>query len=325
MKEVTFLQKNKARWERFDNALDGGYVLKPDELSDLFLQITDDLAFSKTYFHGTNTTAYLNMLAKKAHLLIYRNKPVKRNRIAAFWTKDYPLLVYASRKEIGYSFIVFIAAVLIGVVSTLYDPGFERIIMGDEYINQTLENINRGDPLAVYKSMNQTEMFLGISLNNIYVSFLVFVFGVFTSVGSGLYLIRNGIMLGAFQTFIAGKGFLLDSFATIWIHGTLEIFAIIVAGAAGIILGNSIVFPGSFTRLESFKKGAMRGTKLVFGLIPVFIIAAFLEGFVTRYTAAPYVLRFSIIMASVLFIIFYFILYPKHVYLKLIKNGKPYD
>ncbi|MBN2612011.1 MAG: stage II sporulation protein M [Bacteroidales bacterium] len=325
MKEVTFLQKNKVKWERFDRALEGGQALKPDELSELFLHITDDLAYSKTYYPGTNTTAYLNMLAKKAHLLIYRNKQVKHNRMVTFWTKDYPLLVYSSRKEIGYSFMVFIAAVLIGVVSTLYDPGFERIIMGDAYINQTLENIKKGDPLAVYKSMNQAEMFLGISINNIYVSFLVFVFGVFTSIGSGLYLIKNGIMLGAFQTFIAGKGYLLDSIATIWIHGTLEIFAIIVAGAAGIILGNSIVFPGSFTRLESFKRGAMRGTKLVFGLIPVFVLAAFLEGFVTRYTSAPYVLRFSIILASVLFIVLYFILYPKHIYLKTINHGKYYN
>ena len=170
--------------------------------------------------------------------------------------------------------------------------------------------------------MNQTDMFLGITLNNIYVAFMTFVLGVFSSIGSGLMLVRNGIMLGAFQTFIAQKGFLLESVATIWIHGTLEIFSIIVAGAAGIVMGNSIIFPGTYTRLESFRKGAIKGVKLVFGLIPMFVIAAFLEGFVTRYTHAPYIIRFAIILISLLFIVFYFFIYPRKLNLNLNNHGK---
>jgi uncharacterized membrane protein SpoIIM required for sporulation len=121
---------------------------------------------------------------------------------------------------------------------------------------------------------------------------------------------QNGVMLGTFQTFLAEQGFLLDAFATIWIHGTYEIFAITVAGGAGIVIGNSIVFPKSFSRIESFRRGALRGSKMVTGLIPVFILAGFLEGFVTRYTHAPYFVRFTIIILSLISIIYYFYLYP---------------
>jgi uncharacterized membrane protein SpoIIM required for sporulation len=125
-------------------------------------------------------------------------------------------------------------------------------------------------------------------------------------------------MLGTFQSFLANKGFLLDSIATVWVHGTFEIFAIVVAGGAGIIIGNSFVFPKSYSRIESFRRGAVRGSKIVIGLIPVFIVAGFLEGFVTRYTHAPYVVRFGIILASLSLIVFYFYIYP----IQLIKKSK---
>src|SRR3546814_13017991 len=84
-------------------------------------------------------------------------------------------------------------------------------------------------------------------------------------------------MLGAFQFFFYQKGLLLTSVLSIWIHGTLEISAIIIAGSAGLVMGNSLLFPGTWSRLESFRRGARRGLKIVIGLVPVFITAALLE------------------------------------------------
>jgi uncharacterized membrane protein SpoIIM required for sporulation len=197
--------------------------------------------------------------------------------------------------------------------------------MGDSYVNMALSNIKEGDALAVYKSMNQIEMFLGISVNNIRVSFFAFITGIFTALGTGFIMLRNGVMLGTFHSFLAQQGFLLDSIATVWIHGTLEIFAIIVAGGAGIVMGNSILFPGTYSRGQSFKMGARKGVKMVLGLVPVFIIAGFLEGFITRYTNAPYVIRFSIIACSLLLIFFYFYTYPRKLISKINHHGKNSD
>ena len=140
---------------------------------------------------------------------------------------------------------------------------------------------------------------------------MAFVSGIITSLGTGLVLLKNGIMMGTFQGFMAQKGLLLESVSSIWIHGTLEIFAIIVAGGAGIVMGNSIVFPGTYTRVQSFRNGAAKGAKIAIGLIPVFVVAAFLEGFVTRHTHIPIILKFTIIGLSLLFIILYFIIYPQ--------------
>lgn len=312
MNEIQFLQKNIKKWEAFESLLNQTDKQSPDQVSDLFIQLTDDLAYSRSYFPETSTTDYLNELTRKAHRYLYQSPPTKKSRLSEFWGYEFPLLVYKERKTMLVSFAIFCISALIGIISEQYDNGFSRIILGDSYINMTLSNISDGDPLAVYKQANQVNMFLGITLNNIRVAFFAFAMGLLTPVGVGFILLKNGVMLGTFQSFLAGKGFLLESVATIWIHGTLEIFAIIIAGGAGLIIGNSILFPGSFSRIEAFKRGARKGAMIVLGLVPVFIVAGFLEGFITRYTHAPYVVRFLIILLSLAGILLYFYFYPKH-------------
>jgi uncharacterized membrane protein SpoIIM required for sporulation len=108
--------------------------------------------------------------------------------------------------------------------------------------------------------------------------------------------------------FARGLGW--KSVLVIWIHGTLEISSFIIAGAAGLVLGNSILFPGTHKRVHSLQRGAKDGLKMMIGLVPIFTVAAFLEGFVTRYSSMPVWLSLSILLGSLTFIIWYFVIYP---------------
>ncbi|MFN8256914.1 MAG: stage II sporulation protein M [Bacteroidales bacterium] len=310
MKEVVFIKRNIDRWNKFEALIETKTGEDPDTLASMFIQITDDLAYSRTFYPNSDTTRYLNQLAANTHLKIYKNKKEDRSMIKKFWKEDFPLVIYQSHKFIFISIVCFIVAVAIGAFSASEDVDFVRLILGDDYVDMTLQNIEKGDPMAVYKQAFEVDMFLGITLNNIRVSFYAFVWGMLGSVGTILVLLFNGIMLGSFQYFFFEHGLMLESVLTIWIHGTLEIFAIIVAGAAGLILGSSFLFPATFSRLYSFKKGATRGLRIIIGIMPLFIVAGFLEGFVTRHTEAPYVLRAGIILASLAFIIWYFYFYP---------------
>jgi uncharacterized membrane protein SpoIIM required for sporulation len=97
------------------------------------------------------------------------------------------------------------------------------------------------------------------------------------------------------------------------LHGTIELTSIVLAGAAGLRMGHSILFPKTFSRMESFKQGAKNGLKVVMALIPFFIIAGFIESFITRYATMPLILKFVIIGSSATLIIYYFFIYPfKH-------------
>lgn len=310
MKEITFLKQNAEKWQQFESLLSRKSDSNPDRLADLFIQLTDDLSYSRTNYPKSKTTQYLNSLASKAHQEIYKNKKEKKKRILTFWKYELPKTFKRSHKQLLYSFIIFFTAALIGVISAAYDDDFVRLILGDSYVNQTLENIDKGDPMAIYKSATPSDMFLAITVNNIYVSFLCFIMGVMFSVGTGYALFKNGVMLGAFQYFFYQKGLLIQSMLVIWIHGTLEISAIVIAGAAGLTMGNSILFPGTYTRTQSFIMGARQGIKIIIGLVPVFIAAGFLESFVTRHTEMPLASSVSIILISLAFIIGYFVVYP---------------
>ena len=122
-----------------------------------------------------------------------------------------PLTMWEARRELLMSFIVFAASAFVGFLSQLLDPEFCRIILGDGYVDMTLQNIAAGKPMAVYNGDAEDAMFGSITMNNVRVSFITYVMGIFTSIGTGTVLFVNGVMLGSFQTFFAQHGLLGES------------------------------------------------------------------------------------------------------------------
>jgi len=306
MREALFIKQNSAKWKTYENA----ETHDPDELAERFLNISDDLAYSKTFYSSSKTTLYLNGLAAGFHQSIYKNKKEKTNRFVYFWQFELPSLFKTYHRQILYSFIFFITFFLIGVLSARYDNSFVRLILTDDYVNMTNENISKGDPFGVFKSQNEFIMFWLIAKNNITITVQTFLSGITCSVGTLYFLFRNGLMVGCFQYLFISKGLGMQSVLVIWIHGTLEISTIILAGAAGLIMGNSILFPKTYTRFVSLKKGALDGLKIILGIVPIVVTAAIFESFVTRHTEMPVWLSGSILAISFLFIIWYVVVYP---------------
>mgnify|MGYP001953153751 CR=1 FL=1 len=118
-------------------------------------------------------------------------------------------------------------------------------------------------------------------------------------------------MLGSFQYFFYEKNVFWESVRGIWIHGSMEIFAIVIECAAGLILGASILFPGTHSRYTSFKQGAKTGIKILVSTFPFTFSAGFLEGFVTRYSnIMPNWLSVGIILTTLGLISYYYLIYP---------------
>ncbi|HXB44610.1 MAG TPA: stage II sporulation protein M [Puia sp.] len=306
MREGSFIRKNLEKWKKlqYEPATD------PDEIAGEFTELVDDLGYAKTFYPHSKVTQYLNGLASRVYLGIYKNKKEESSRIIGFWKTELPLVVRKYHREILYAFIIFIGFAIIAAFSAAHDETFVRGVLGDRYVEMTEENIAKGDPFGVYKNENQFSMFLAIALHNIQVSFIIFVAGFLLSVGTVWFLFSNGVMVGAFQYYFFAKGLGWKSVLVIWIHGTMEISSVIIAGAAGFVLGNSILFPGTHNRMDSLKRGGKDGLKMLIGLVPVFIAAAFLEGFVTRYSTMPVYLSIFILIASLAFILWYFVIYP---------------
>lgn len=310
MKEILFIRNNIDKWRSVEELIDNVNFEMPDRLAEAYTDLTADLAFAQTHYPHSRITIYLNNLSSSLHNELYRNKREKWSRVLTFWTQEVPDVMWKERRLLLISFLIFMVSVLIGVLSTLGDAFFPRLILGDGYMDMTLENIAKGKPMGVYGSEEESVMFLGITLNNIMVSFNIFVSGVLTSFMPGYQLFQNGIMVGCFDTFFYQHGLLGESLLATMLHGTLELSAIVVAGAAGLAMGNGWLFPGTYSRIVSFQRGAKRGMKIVVGTVPLFILAGFIESFITRHTEINDFVRLTVILLSLCFVIFYFIYLP---------------
>lgn len=311
MREVAFIKQNKEKWLDFELSFSNKEKKSPDDVANLHIKIMNDLVYAQTYYPKSKVTAYLNKLAKTSFDKVYDAKRRDKNAFLYFFLDKVPLLSYQYRKYFYISFIFFFICFFIGLLSTLNDESFARQILGNSYVDQTLENIESGDAMAIYKSGSNWGTFIGIYDNNQRVGLNMFLSGLFLGIGTGFYIVYNAIMVAVFQAFFYQNNSLFDSLKGIWIHGTYEIFGIIIEAAAGYIIGASILFPGTLKRFESFKVGIRDAFYIFISTIPFTLIAAFLEGYVTRYSnLMPTFFCFAIILFSLLTISYYYLVLP---------------
>jgi uncharacterized membrane protein SpoIIM required for sporulation len=311
MREVAFIKQNKEKWLEFEQGFSNKKKKSPDDIANLHIKIMNDLVYAQTYYPKSKVTAYLNKLAKTSFDKVYDSKRSDKNVILYFFLDQVPLLSYTYRKYFYISFIFFFLCFFIGLLSTFNDESFARQILGNSYVDQTLENIESGDAMAIYKGGSNWGSFIGIYNNNQRVGLNMFLSGIFLGIGTAFYIVINAIMVAVFQAFFYQEHSFFDSLKGIWIHGTYEIFGIIIEAAAGYIIGASILFPGTLKRFESFKKGIRDAFYIFISTVPFTLIAAFLEGYVTRYSnIMPTLFCFAIIVFSLISISYYYLILP---------------
>ena len=306
MREALFIKKNKRRWERLQHSPPED----ADEMAKDFIRLVDDLAYAKTFYSSSKVTLFINSLAARFYLNIYQNRKEESNRLISFWKLDLPMTILRHYRIIIFTFIVFAIFFAVGFFSAKNDELFVRQVLGNHYVDMTEKNIEEGNPFGVYQSGSAFLTWMGIMINNIMVSFMYFLKGIFFGILTISSIVKEAIRLGAFEQFFFERGLGLQSVLTVFIHGTLEIAAIIFAGSAGIVMGTSFLFPGTHSRLDALKKGTKDGVKMVIGLVPIFVLAAFFEGYVTRHYKMPVFFSVSILLISLAFLAGYFIIYP---------------
>ncbi len=313
MREALFIKKNKDKWTKIQQSP----ATDADELANDFTELVNDLAYAKTFYPTSKVTRFLNGQASKIYLSIYQNRKEESNRLAKFWKYDLPLTVRKYHATILLLFIFFSLFYIIGFFSSWNDPSYMRDIVGEDYVAMTEENIANGNPFGVYQTGTPFIVWMGIFINNTIVALTYYAKGILLGIPSIVSLLGFGVEVGAFDYMFASKGLGEMFVLTVFIHGTLEITAFIFAAASGVILGKSFLFPGTIDRWTSFKQGAKDGLKILIGIIPILMIAAFFEGLVTRHYRMHWGFSLSILLSSFIFIVWYFIIYPIRLQKKL--------
>ena len=326
-----FIKKNVEKWNEYQHT----QPENPDEVAERFVVLVDDLSYAKTFYPQSKVTRWINGLAAGIYQSIYKNKKEKFSRVFSFWKYELPLLFQKYHRILFFCFIVFALFFAIGVFSSAKDETFIRSILGDSYVDMTEDNISKGDPFGVYRDENPFSMFVRIAVNNIGIAFFFVFGGLFVGIPTllgypginvaGLW--QTGLQVGCFQYMFFAKGVGYKSILVIWVHGTLEILSLVIAATAGLVIAYGILFPKTYSRVESLKRSVKDALKIMIILIPVFILAAFFESYVTHLMSntfgkygsggLPVWAGILILITSLTFIAWYFIIYP----IRLNKRG----
>ena len=311
MTEGRFISKNKYQWDRYQNMLDGWKLYSPNELGQAYLSVCSDLAYAQSHYPETQVCKDLNALALQFHHILYRRQPQRWTELLHFFKHTVPMSFYRSRHFLMFSLGLFLIGWLIGVMSQCLDTEYFKAFFSSGYYQETMNNIKSGNPMGIYGSEGEVEMYFHITLNNMFVGLHYFVSGLLTPFYTIYMAITTGTMMGCFTTFFAQNGYLADALIAPNEHGSLELPAAIVCSAAGTQLGMGWFFPGKLTRMKALMQSAQEALTMALAMMPFFMIAGFIESFITRHQEWPMAVRIVLMVAGLTLSVYYIILLPR--------------
>jgi uncharacterized membrane protein SpoIIM required for sporulation len=292
-----WINKRTPHWERLTSlvATAGSGRLRSlsraelQELALLYRQVASDLSTLRQDPTSAALAGQVNQLLARAHHIIYSSRKSSWRNLLLFLRDGYPRVF---RQEIGYVFaalVLFLLGALLAAAFTLANPRFAAPILGPA-VMASIERHEMWTQSIVSVAPQATS---GIMTNNLTVSFIAFAGGLLFGFGSVFTLFQNGLMLGAVAVACQRAGMAIPLWSFVVPHGSLELPAIVIAGAAGLRLGHGMLFPGIYRWKDSVSQAGAAAVRLVSGVIPMLFIAGCLEGFFSP-SAAPVALKFSV-------------------------------
>ena len=276
-----FLRERQPAWRELDD-LAGRAGRRPERLGaegvrrlgELYRSAAADLALARRRFPGDPVVAWLELLVGRARHLVYDQR-TRRGSIVRFATRDYWRLVAERPLALAISVVLLFGPAALTASWALRDPAAATGLVPGEFRDAAEEERPWRDMAAGEQAAFSSYVFT----NNIRVSALAFAGGIALGLLTALVLVFNGVVLGAVGGLMVeagnGRGFL----ELVTAHGVLELTCVVVAGAAGLRLGWSIVEPGQLPRRVSLLREARRTVAIVVGTAPWLVLAGIVESF----------------------------------------------
>ncbi len=294
MRAGHFLSLNRPHWERLSELLDvvessGLSSLTPaqiDELGRLYRRASTNLSEARTGQFDSETLGYLNQLVSRAYARIYAGGATRHFRLGHLFACEIPRTFRRQARYLAASVGVSLLAVLIAYLAVRTDPRWAPALTNPGAVEWWRDfarsSIHAGDYFAESaKGMGAPEFAGFLMSNNLQVALKAFAFGLSLGLGTLFVLTMNGLMLGAFLGTGANAGKLSLFTAIVAPHGVVELSAIFIAGAAGLMIGYALVDPGDYTRRDALRVAALEAVKLVLGTVPMFVVAGLIEGLIS--------------------------------------------
>jgi len=311
MQEQEFIAGSREVWERLGDTLadrrgQGVAGLPAPELRRLhedYRRAAADLAYAQTHYPDSRTRAYLNDLVGLAHTELYGASPRK---VASFWrfmSVGYPRLVRSHAREVGLAAALLLGAMALGLLLAYVNYPLARVFIPEVLRDGVGDRMEQGsDASSIYAAIAPL-LSAGITANNIQVALMAFAGGMTFGVLTVYSMIQNGLLLGALAGVFSKAGANLLFWSLILPHGSLELPAIILAGASGLMLARALISPGDLPRMAALRATSPDAVRLVLGAIPLFVVAGIIEGFLTPSQVDPVLkLAFGLLMTALLLV-----------------------
>lgn len=312
MDEQTFIDGSREIWERLAFSLEAtgreGARMGAGEVRQLhedYRRTAADLAYAQTHYPGSKTEAHLNTLVGQAHARLYGSAPRNLKGVWEFLARGYPRLVRARWRAVAASAVLLFGAVALGFLLAHVNYPLARLFVPEALRESVGERVEQGIGFGDVASLGPL-LTAGITANNIQVALTAFAGGMTFGALTVYALIMNGLLLGSLAGMFSLTGESVYFWTLIVPHGSLELPAIVLAAAGGLVLAGALISPGDLPRGAALRAASGDAAKLVLGSIPLFLIAGVIEGFFTP-SAADGVLKLafgalaSAILAAYLF------------------------
>jgi len=287
-----FAAQKRRRWDEFERLADrasrqGLDSFASHELPDFaarYREVAADLARARTYGADAGTQSRLERLAAAGHNALYRDERGTWRRLWIVLARECPAAVVAARGYVLVAFLTFMVPAAAGFMVLHERPALAAELLPDVMLRRAEAGTARraaGQGYVDVAPEDRPLMASGIITNNVRVAIACFAGGIFLGVGSLVLLAYNGLSIGAFAGHFANVGLLDYLLAFILGHGALELFAIWVAGAAGFLLGRSVVAPGRLSRADALVVSGRVAVRMLGATALCLLVAGTIEGFVS--------------------------------------------
>jgi uncharacterized membrane protein SpoIIM required for sporulation len=277
-----FMGTRRDEWARMETLLarsegNGLRRLSSEELDALgrgYRRLMSDVALAQRDFPNDQLTLWLNQLAMRAHLRLYRAPGGTWRRVGSFFLLGFPRRFRAAWRYVVLAALLLVLPALGGYAAGLTSEAARVALVPAEM----RELMSEGDTWLHVPAALGPALAAMLFTHNIGVSFFAFSGGIWMGLGTAYTLILNGLLLGAVLGTAQhyGVGHLLVDFISA--HGYIELTCIVIAGAAGLMLGDALLRPGALRRRDAATRATRRAIELVMGAMPVFVIAGIVEG-----------------------------------------------
>lgn len=291
MELVEFVEQRRPKWSALERLLDvaerdGLSKLSLDDartLSRLYRSASSDLLWVRARAGAADLSGYLNDLVGRAYALTYPGRRVRFSDVGRFLTLGFPDLMAREWRMFVASFLLFWGGFGFGWIGMAFDPEAAPYLVPGQH--QSLDPEARRDREAQSSGAGAGEQAMFTSFlftHNIQVAFLCFALGLTAGLGTAVLMFLNGIMLGSLAWVYTSKGMAGWFWAWILPHGIPEITAIVIAGAAGLVLARALVAPKGLSRRAALKREGTPALQLLLGTLALFVLAGFIEGTISQ-------------------------------------------